>query len=78
MSERFAAEVAFEWPLLCVFTKVIPQVAALAEHRHAAFVLTAIVELEPVAFFVPDLKNLILVGLNSFELFVGKWLFYTL
>ena len=75
LSERFPTVVAFVGPLLCVFTKVIPQVAALAEYRHAALVLAAIVELEPVALFVPDLKNLILVGPNSLELFVRNLFF---
>ena len=70
LSERFVAEVAYVGPLLCVLAKVIPQIAALAEHRHAALVLAAVVELEPVAFLVPDLKNLILVCSNTFELFV--------
>ena len=77
LSERFAAEVANVGPLLCVLAKMIPQIAALAEDRHAALVLAAIVELQPVAFFVPDLKNLILVSLNTFEHFVRNLLFYS-
>ena len=32
LSERFATEVTFVGPLLCVLAKVITQVAALAEH----------------------------------------------
>ena len=75
LSEWFAAEVAYVGPLLCVLAKMIPQIAALAEDRHAALVLASIVELEPVAFLVPDLKNLILVCSYSFELFVRKLLF---
>ena len=75
LSERFAAKVAFVGPLLCMLAEVIPQVAALAKHRHTSWELAAIVELEPVALFVPDLKNLILVGPNSLELFVRKLFF---
>ena len=75
LSERFAAEVAYVGPLLCMLAEVIPQVAALAKHRHTSWELAAIVELEPVALFVPDLKNLILVGPNSLELFVRNLFF---
>ena len=74
LSERFAAEVAYVGPLLCVLAKVIPQIAALAKHRHAALVLAAVVELEPVAFLVSNLKNLILVCSNTFKQFV-RYLF---
>ena len=75
LSERFVAEVAYVGPLLCMLAEVIPQVAALAKHRHTSWELAAIVELEPVALFVPDLKNLILVGPNPLELFVRKLFF---
>ena len=75
LSERFAAKVAYVGSLLCMLAEVIPQVAALAKHRHTSWELAAIVELEPVALFVPDLKNLILVGRNSLELFVRKLFF---
>ena len=77
LSERFVAEVAYVGPLLCMLAEVIPQVAALAKHRHTSWELAAIVELEPIALFVPDLKNLILVSLNTFELFVRNLLFYS-
>ena len=78
LSERFAAKVAYVGSLLCMLAEVIPQVAALAKHRHTSWELAAIVELEPVALFVPDLKNLILVGADTFELFVRKLLFNSL
>ena len=77
LSERFTAKVAFVGPLCRVFAEVITQVAALAKDRHAAFIFASIVEFEPVAFFVSDLKNLILVSSNSFEQFVRNLFFDT-
>ena len=67
LSERFRAQLALVWSLGCVFAEVVPQIAALVEHRFAAGVLATEEQLYSALVIAAHLVNLMPLLRNALK-----------